>query len=101
MNTKRKVTPKVDHRLYEFQIPGKKTLLTPGTEVSLRGKTGRFRFQYAAVCEFGVHATVLTFVGGPLSGSREQYVSAYPERVTRIHRINKTLINIQKEKTNG
>lgn len=99
MNTKRKVKPASDDRIYEFQVPGKRLPLTPGTEVSLRGKTGRFRFQYAAVCEFGVHPTVLTFVGGPLNGSRVQYVSAYPERVTRIHRINKTLTNIQKEKT--
>lgn len=101
MNNKRKVTPKNDPRLYEYEIPGKRTQLTPGVEVSLRGKTGRFRFQYASECEHGVHPTVLTFVGGPLSGSRVQYVSAYPERVTRIHRNNKTLTNIQKEKESG
>nr|WP_206481689.1 hypothetical protein [Mycobacteroides abscessus] len=40
----------------------------------------------------------LTFVGGPLHGQGERYVSVYPERVTRVHRINKTLTNIQKEK---
>nr|WP_217265852.1 hypothetical protein [Mycobacteroides abscessus] len=40
----------------------------------------------------------LTFVGGPLHGQGERYVSVYPDRVTRVHQINKTLTNIQKEK---
>lgn len=96
MNTKRKVRQVLDHD-YEFPI-GKKTLV-PGIEVSLRGKRGRYRFQYARKTSTGLDE--LTFVGGPLHGQGEHYVSAYPERVTRIHRVNKTLTNIQKEKTHG
>lgn len=79
---------------YWYEL-GRRTLL-PGTEVSIKGKTGRFRFQYWRHTSSGMDE--LTFVGGPLHGQGERYVSVYPDRVTRVHRINKTLTNIQKEK---
>lgn len=79
---------------YQYVL-GKRSL-TPGVEVSIKGKTGRFRFQYWRRTGSGMDE--LTFVGGPLHGQGERYVSVYPERITRVHRINKTLTNIQKEK---
>lgn len=100
MNNKRKVKPAFDPRLYEFAVPGKRVTLTPGTEVSLRGKRGRFRFQYAEA-QTEVRPPVLTFVGGPLNGQGEKFVSAYPDRVARIHRVGRTLNSIQKEKASG
>lgn len=69
--------------------------LVAGTEVSLHGKRGRFRFQYARHLASG--RDELTFVGGSLNGMHDLYVSAYPERVKRVHRINKTFNNIHKE----
>lgn len=83
-----------DH-IHEFPW-GLKGTLTPGVEVSLRGKVGRFRFQYARVNGQGVEE--LTFVGGPLHGQRERFITVLPERITRVHRVNKTLVNIQREK---
>lgn len=93
MNVKRKAKLELPH-IYEFTI-GRSTLV-PGTEVSLKGKTGRFRFQYARKTAQGLDE--LTFVGGPLHGQGERFISVYPERVTRVHRVTKTLVNIQREK---
>lgn len=82
------------NHIHEF--PHGRTTLVPGTEVSLRGKRGRYRFQYARQTTEG--RDELTFVGGPLHGQAERYVSVYPEQVTRVHRTNKTLVNIQRAK---
>lgn len=79
---------------YEYPL-GKRTL-TPGVEVSIQDKRGRYRFQYWRRTSAGMDE--LTFVGGPLHGQGERYVSVYPARITRVHRINKTLTNIQREK---
>lgn len=79
-----------------YTYPLGKRTLTPGVEVSIKGKTGRFRFQYWRNTSSGMDE--LTFVGGPLHGQGERFVSVYPERITRVHRINKTLTNIQREK---
>ena len=93
VNNKRKVKQELDH-MHEFTI-GRKTLV-PGTEVSLRGKRGRYRFQYARKTSGGLDE--LTFVGGP--SGREQFVSAYPDKVSRVHRSNTTPRNIQLLKGN-
>lgn len=93
MNTKRRVKIELPHIL-EYRIG--KWLLTPGVEVSLKAMQGRFRFQYASTTSFG--KDVLTFVGGKLDGQTERFVSVYPDRVTRVHRIQKTLTNITKGK---
>ncbi|QSM01171.1 hypothetical protein SEA_NANOSMITE_147 [Mycobacterium phage Nanosmite] len=95
MNAKRKVAPKEDGRVYQFHIPGRTTLVV-GTEVTLRGKRGRYRFQYARKTSTGLDE--LTFVGGRLDGQGERFVSAYPDGVTRVHRTSKTLVNITKQK---
>lgn len=103
MNTKRRVKPKVDHRVFEYHIPGRSTL-TPGVECRIQGKKGRYRFQYATPplpSDPPGKPTILTFVGGPLNGQGEKFVSAYPDRVMTVHRINRTLANIQKEKKRG
>lgn len=97
MNAKRRVKPKNDPRTFEFELDDGSLFpprLTKGVEVALQGKRGRFRFQYASETSAG--RTVLTFVGGPLHGQSDEFVSVYPHRITRIYKVNKTLINIQK-----
>jgi len=88
--TKRVPQPDSDH-IHEFPLG--RTVLVSSTEVSLRGKRGRFRFRYARVNAHGVDE--LTFCGGPLHGQRERFVSVYPDAITRVHRDRKTLANIQ------
>lgn len=71
-------------RLLEYRIG--RCILTLGTEVSVRGERGRFRFQYATTASAG--AVSLTFIGG-LDGA-ERWRSFRPERVRTVHRIAKT-----------
>ncbi|APQ42236.1 hypothetical protein J4U02_gp124 [Mycobacterium phage Aziz] len=98
MNIKKRVAPPADDRkLSEFHIPGRSNLV-PGTEVSLEGKRGRYRFQYAEKSIHEGRPTVLTFVGGRLDGQGEKFVAVYPWRVKTVHRTSKTLVNITKEK---
>lgn len=61
--------------------------LAPGTEVSIKGERGRFRF-VKAVSRPEAGVEWLDFWGGPRK--REQLRSFYPERVRRVHRIAKT-----------
>lgn len=89
--TKRVPQPDSDH-IHEFPW-GKHNTLTPGVEVSLRGKRGRFRFQYYRAAQ-----DELTFVGGPLNGQRDRFISVKPDALTRVHRDHKTLVNIQRGK---
>lgn len=89
--TKRVPQQDCDH-IHEF--PHGRSILVPGTEVSLRGKRGRFRFRYYRAAQ-----DELTFVGGALHGQRDKFVSVKPDAITRVHRVNKTLVNIQREKT--
>lgn len=63
--------------------------LTPGTEVSIFGKRGRFRFVNANVTSEG--RLVLNFVGG--KANRVMMRSFYPEQVKRVHRISNTREN--------
>lgn len=63
--------------------------LTPGTEVSIRGERGRFRFVKAVIKDNGT--VWLDFIGGP--ARYQTWRSFYPERVRRVHRINKTRAN--------
>lgn len=93
VNTKRKVRQELDH-IHEFPL-GRNTLV-PGTEVSIKGKRGRFRFQYAR--PMPIRDFELTFVGGPLHGQRDRFISVLPEQITRVHRVNRTLVNIQRAK---
>lgn len=63
--------------------------LRPGTEVSIRRERGRFRFVNAQVTKEG--KLVLNFIGG--AAGHEAFRSFYPERVRRVHRINRTWPN--------
>lgn len=63
--------------------------ITPGTEVSIYGKRGRFRFVNAT--RTSEHKLVLHFVGGRTG--REMLRSFYPEQVKRVHRLNRTREN--------
>lgn len=91
----RRVPQPVSDHIHEFSL-GNLYTLTPGVEVSLRGKRGRFRFQYARLNSEGIHD--LTLCGGPLHGQKERFVSVRPGAITRIHRDQKTLTNIQRNR---
>lgn len=65
-------------------------VLRVGTEVSIRGERGRFRFLRAVETPAG--AVWLDFIGGPAKA--EKWRSFHPERVRRVHRINKTRANL-------
>lgn len=60
--------------------------LTPGSEVSIFGERGRFRFQEAVTTEAGKHWLWFTSASG--------FRAFYPERVRTVHRIAKTRENI-------
>lgn len=60
--------------------------LSPGTEVSIRGARGRFRFIKRVVNEDGVEW--LDFWGG--AKKHEAFRSFYPDRVRTVHRIKQT-----------
>jgi hypothetical protein len=61
--------------------------LVPGTEVSIRGERGRFRFLKRVVRpERGIEW--LDFWGGPKGAA--QWRSFRPDRVRTVHRIQKT-----------
>ncbi|WRQ08333.1 hypothetical protein JDBV13_00085 [Mycobacterium phage june] len=72
----------------EVRVHGK--VLTPGTEVSVRGERGRFRFVKASTTSTG--RQVLDFIGGP--AGYEQWRSFYPERIKTVHRIARTRANV-------
>lgn len=74
-----------------YQVHGR--WLTKGTEVSIRGERGRFRFIKAVERPGGI--LWLDFVGGPKHHA--QWRSFGPERVKTVHRIAKTRENQLKE----
>lgn len=63
--------------------------LDVGTEVSISGERGRFRFTGSSTTARG--RLVYHFIGG-IDG-HEQMRSFYPERVKRVHRIPRTRAN--------
>lgn len=57
--------------------------LTPGTEVSVRGKRGaRYKFLRASTVP-STGATVLDFIGG--TRGHESWHSFYPEQISKVH----------------
>lgn len=60
--------------------------ISAGTEVSIKGERGRFRFIKAVTTEDGRYW--LDFWGGPKHCPA--WRSFYPERIRRVHRIAKT-----------
>jgi hypothetical protein len=67
--------------------------LEPGVEVSIRGERGRFRYVDEHITSTG--RVVMNFVGG--APGRECFRSFYPDRVQRVHRVNKTRANHRQE----
>lgn len=65
-------------------------ILRPGTEVTMHGERGRFRFIRAVETPTG--AVWLDFIGGPAKA--EKWRSFHPDRVRRVHRINRTRANL-------
>jgi hypothetical protein len=72
------------HTSQEATVNGR--LLAPGTEVSIKGERGRFRFLKRVVRDSG--ADWLDFWGGPKGC--ESWRSFPVERVRRVHRIPRT-----------
>lgn len=64
--------------------------LHPGTEVSISGERGRFRFIRATTTS--TDRVVLDFIGG--QPGHECWRSFYPERVKTVHRLNRTRRNV-------
>lgn len=59
--------------------------LTPGTEVSIRGERGRFRFRQYVTTDAGVEW--IDVWGGV--GGREAFRSFRPTEVRAVHRVSK------------
>lgn len=68
--------------------------LAPGTEVSVRGERGRFRFVKRVRRDSG--AEWLDFWGGPKGC--EQWRSFRADQVRRVHRVNRTPENLLAER---
>lgn len=65
--------------------------LHPGTEVSIRGERGRFRFMRATTTSSD--RIVFDFIGG--AAGHECWRSFYPERVKTVHRVSRNRKNAQ------
>ena len=75
----------------ELQINGRNVAV--GTELSIKGERGRFRF----LKHMATATTEWIDVWGGPSG-REQMRSFRPDRVKTVHYVNKTDINLLKER---
>lgn len=77
----------------EIQLNGRD--VTPGTELSIRGERGRFRFlKHVSRPERGIEW--IDVYGGP-KGS-EQLRAFRPERIKTVHRLNTTGKNLLAER---
>lgn len=65
-------------------------VVTKGTELSIKGERGRFCFQRLVETDKG--SRWIDVIGGP-KGARK-YRSFYPERVKKVHRINRLRENL-------
>jgi len=83
------------HESFEAEANGRH--ITPGTEVSIRGERGRFRFMKKVTRDNG--REWLDFWGGPKGA--EAWRSFSEDRIKRVHRIGKTdkaLVEVHKAK---
>lgn len=80
------------HEYLDATVNGR--LLAPGTEVSVRGERGRFRFIKRVRRDDG--REWLDFWGGPKGAA--QWRSFPASQVRRVHRINTTPENLLKER---
>lgn len=74
---------------YPVRVHGRE--LRPGTEVSIIGERGRFRF--IGTSTTSSDRVVCDFIGG--TAGHECWRSFYPERVKTVHRISRTRKNAQ------
>ena len=70
--------------VYEAQINGRH--MSPGTEFSVRGERGRFRFKCARVDEHGALRWI-TGIGGP--AGHKTFRSFGPDRTFVVHHVDK------------
>lgn len=73
----------------EYRVHGR--LITPGSEVSVHGERGRFRFIKHVTTEAGVEW--LDFIGGP--NKAPMFRSFRSDKIKRVHRIMKTRESLQ------
>ena len=71
--------------------------LHPGTEVSISGERGRFRFIRATTTS--TERVVLDFIGG--QPGHECWRSFYPERIKSVYRLNRTRRNVAQRSPNA
>jgi hypothetical protein len=71
--------------------------LEPGTEVSITGERGRYRFVSASTTNSG--RVVFDFIGG--RPGHECWRSFYPERVKTVHRLSRTRANTKQPVQQG
>ncbi|OBJ24472.1 hypothetical protein [Mycobacterium sp. 1245801.1] len=82
------MSPRVEHVTIASTVVGEPAacvngeLLEPGTEVSIRGKRGRFKYLRASETSEG--RVVLDFIGGTIG--HETWHSFYPERIANVHK---------------
>jgi hypothetical protein len=94
MSRRKKLVPPPDWVVVEEVTINNRTI-TAGTEVSIEGERGRYRFMKKVIRpELGVEW--LDFWGGPKGF--EQWRSFPESRVKRVHRINTTGKNLLKER---
>ncbi len=83
-------TPPVPFTVTETFTPEGRAPLSPGTELSVRGERGRFKFIHHCTNDRTGEGWIT--VWGPLSGDgqRAQWRSFDPARVRTVHRLRKT-----------
>jgi hypothetical protein len=69
-------------------------ILTPGTEISIRGARGRYRFVKHVARPNGVEW--IDVWGGP--GKEEHFRAFRPDRIRTVHRLNRTGKNLLAER---
>ncbi len=69
----------------KFTLSERRVLQARASECSLRGKRGRYVFQYARIVN---DRTELAFYGG--AQGREQFTTVYPSSVKTVHRLTRT-----------
>jgi hypothetical protein len=69
----------------EIKVNGRQVVR--GTELTIRGWSGRYRFQYAHVGDDGAVSEVVTYGGSGDPRGRRQYRSTTVGRIRTVHRI--------------
>ena len=74
-----------EHRtfIFEYRLSARRILVTKETEVTVRGREGRFTFMYARTTEHGDEVTVY---GGPMrkDSKSPKFITVKPEAINQI-----------------